>query len=265
VGPDGDEARPVVGIACRLDRRLDGRDVVAVGDPLGVPTVGIEALRHVLGKGHGGRAIELDVVVVVQDDQLAQAQVAGKAGRLRGDALLEVAIAGDHVRPVIDDRAAGAIELRPEPALGDGHADRVREALAEGAGGRLDARCQARFRMPRSPRAPLAEQRELLEWQVVAGQVQQRVEQHRGVPGGQHEPVPIRPFGMRRRVAEEARPEHVRHRCRAHRGAWVPGICLLDGVHREGSDRVDREAVEVGRHGSGHRSGSGWAAGGRPL
>ncbi len=200
---------------------FDGGDVVAVGDPLGVPAVGVEALRHVLRERHRRRAVELDVVVVVQDDQLAEAQVAREARRLRGDALLQVAVAGDHVRPVIDDRAAVAVELRPEPPLGDGHADRVREALTERPGRRLDPRRQPRLRMTRGPRAPLAEPRQLVEREVVAGQVEERVEEHRGVPRRQDEAVAIRPLGVRRGVSEETRPEHVRHRGGAHRGAGV--------------------------------------------
>ena len=103
VRPDGDQARPVVG-ARRLDGGFDRGDVVAVLDALGVPAVGIEALGDVLGPGHRGRAVELDVVVVVQDDELAQSQVAGQAGGLRGDALLKVAVGCDDVGPMVDDR-----------------------------------------------------------------------------------------------------------------------------------------------------------------
>ena len=59
VGPDGDEARPIVGQG-GLDRRLDGGEVVAVPDPLGMPAVGIEALRDVLRERHRRRPVELD-------------------------------------------------------------------------------------------------------------------------------------------------------------------------------------------------------------
>ena len=66
--------------------------------------------------------------------------MAGQARRLGRDALLEVAVRADPVRPVVDDLVAGPVELGGEPALGDGHADGVGEALAERAGRRLDAR-----------------------------------------------------------------------------------------------------------------------------
>ena len=107
--------------------------------------------------------------------------------------------------------------------------------------------------MARRDAAPLPERTEVVERHLVAGQVQERVEQHAGVPGAQHEAVSIRPVGVGRGVAEEARPQHVGHRCGAHRGAGMPGVRLLDGVDRERPDRVDREPVEIG--GDAHRAG----------
>ena len=148
-----------------------------------------------------------------------------------------------------------AIELRRQPPLGDGHPDRVGEALAERPGRRLDARRQAVLGMARGPRAPLPERLEVVEREVVAGQVEHRVQQHRGVPGAQDEAVAVRPVGVRRGVAEEARPERVGHRRRTHRRARMPRVRLLDAVDRQGPDGVDRQAVEVGADIGGH----GWA------
>ena len=62
--------------------------------------------------------------------------------------------------------------------------------------------------------------------------------------GRQHEPVAVGPVGCVGGVAQEARPEHVGHRRRAHRRARVAGVRLLDAVDRERSDRVDRELVQ---------------------
>ena len=52
---------------------------------------------------------------------------------------------------------AGAVELGGEQLLGERHADRVGEALAERAGGGLDARRDADFGMARRLRVQLAE------------------------------------------------------------------------------------------------------------
>ena len=76
---------------------------------------------------------------------------------------------------------AGAVELGGEQLLGERHADRVGEALAERAGGRLDARRDADLGMARRLAVQLAEVAQLVDRQVVAGEVQQRVEQHRAV------------------------------------------------------------------------------------
>ena len=101
-----------------------------------MPAVGLEARGGVVGVGELGVAVDGDVVVVVDDDEAAEAQVAGEGGGLVADALHEVAVAGDHVGAVVDEVGA---EAGPQPALGDGHADGVGEALAERAGGDLDA------------------------------------------------------------------------------------------------------------------------------
>ena len=129
-----------------------------------------------------GRAVDRDVVVVVEYDQLAQPEVAGERAGLGGDALHQVAVAGDHVGVVVDDVAAGPVEARARgsrsaSAIPDGRSrspapaarssSRRRGVLASGWPGRL--------------RAPLAEALELVERQVVAGEVEQRVEQHRAV------------------------------------------------------------------------------------
>ena len=82
VRANGDEARAIVRLGGG-DGVADGLEVVAIADPLGVPAVGVEAGGHVLAEGHRRRAVELDPVVVVEDDQLAQPEVAGEARRFR--------------------------------------------------------------------------------------------------------------------------------------------------------------------------------------
>jgi hypothetical protein len=74
---------------------------------------------------------------------------------------------------VVDDLVPVAVELEAQPPLGDGHAHGVREALAERAGRRLDPGGQPRLRVTRRPRPPLAEVHQLVERQVIAGQVEQ--------------------------------------------------------------------------------------------
>jgi hypothetical protein len=52
---------------------------------------------------------------------------------------------------------------------------------------------------PGRQRSQLAEMLDLVERHVdIAGQIEQRIQQHRAVPGRQHEAVAVRPFGDRR-------------------------------------------------------------------
>ncbi len=55
-----------------------GQVGVAIGHMDGVPAVGLVALEHIFGEGNVGVSVDGDVVVVVQGNQLAQAQVPGQ-------------------------------------------------------------------------------------------------------------------------------------------------------------------------------------------
>ena len=136
VAPQDDEGRAVlVGLGPK-EGGLEGVEVVGdLADVLHAPSVGGEAPCDVVGVGELGRAVDGDVVVVVDVDQPAQLQVAGQRGGLVGDPLLEAAVAGEHERVVVADLGG---EGGAQPAFGDPHAHPVGHALAEGTGGHLD-------------------------------------------------------------------------------------------------------------------------------
>ena len=215
---------------------VDRLEVVAVIDMQHAPAEGAVALLDIIGERDLGVAVDGDVVVVVHHGQLAELQVAGERGGLIADTLHHVAVRGEDPGPVIDQVAA---ELPRQEALGDGHADGVAEPLAQRAGGGLDADGVAVFGVPRGLRTPLAEVADVVEREVVARQVEQGVQQQRRVAAGEHEPVAIRPVGVSRRVFQVASPEHVPRRGKRHRGAGMPRIGRLDGIHREHANRVD--------------------------
>ena len=154
---------------------------VAVLDVQHLPAVGLVARADVLGERPGGRPVERDVVVVVEVEQLAELQVAGEGRRLGGDPFHQVAVGDEREGAVVDDLVPGPVEARGERALGHRHADGVGGALPERTGRGLDARRQQRLGMARRAAAPLPERLQVVERQVVAGQVQQRVEQHAAV------------------------------------------------------------------------------------
>ena len=166
------------------------------------PVVGGDTLHDVVGDGERGVAVDRNIVLVVQNRELRQTQMTGEAERLVADALHQVAVRADDPGAVIDQRFA---EPRREDALGERHADRGRQALAERACRGLDRRVLAKFGMAGGGGVQLPKRLQLIDAHSgMAGQVQQRIEQHRAMTGGEHEPVAIGP--MRRAGIEFVKP-----------------------------------------------------------
>ncbi len=246
VGPEYDQRRAIGLGAGGVERGGDPVEVVAVTHPDDVPAVRFEPALDVLGEGEGGVAVNGDVVVVVQHRELAEPQVPGEGGGLAGHALHQVAIAREGPGPMVHDRVSRPVEMPAEEALGDGHPDRVREALAQGAGRGLDSRRVPPLGMPGSAGAPLPEGLDLLDRQIVPAQVEGPVQQHRGMAARQDKAVSIGPGGIGGVVAEEPGPEDVGGGGQCHRRPGVAGLGRLHGIHRQDAHRVDAAPGELG-------------------
>ena len=146
-----------------------------------------------------------------------------------------------------------------QPAPGDRHADAVAATLAERAGCRLDARGQVIFGMTRASAADLPKPLDVVERdrgltetlvfgidRLHAAEMQQRVEQHRGMPIGQHEAVAVRPDRIVGIEAQKILPKRIGHRRQRHRRAGMTGIGLLYGIDRECADGVDASSSSAG-------------------
>ena len=213
---------------------------------------------HVLGEGDGGRPVDGDPIVVVQHRQLAQPQVPGQRRRLGRHPLHHVPVAAEHPGPVVDHLLPGPVVAGRQQPLGDREPDPVADPLPQRPGGHLHPRRVPVLGMAGGERAPLALLLEVADPERVAGEVQHRVLQHRGVPVGQDEPVPVEPLRVGRVELEEPGPEHVGGRGQRHGRARMAAAGLLDRVHRQGPDGVDRQPVKVGgRHGRGGLGGHG--------
>ena len=231
--------RRAIGDRERLaDRGVDRVGVVTVHAAHHVPAVGVEAGRGVVGEPPPDLAVDGDVVVVVERDQLAETQRAGERARLVRDPFHQAAVAHEHPGAVVDDGVPVAVEARREDLLRNGHAHGVRESLAERPGGRLDPGRVAVFGVAGGHRVELAEAPQLVERERVAAQVEQGVEEHRAVPVGEHETVPVRPRGIGRIVLQVVVPEHLGDVRHPHRHAGMAGLRTLHRVHGQRADRV---------------------------
>ena len=237
-GLAADQGRLVHALARGLDGHLDLFGVVAVDIANHLPAVGFEALRRVVGEPALDFTVDGDAVVVVEGDQFAQAQGAGQRADFMGNAFHHAAVAEEHVGVVVDDVVAFTVELRAQHLLGDGEADGVGDALAERAGGGLDTRGVTVFRVARGTTVQLAELLEVFDAEVVTGQVQQRIDQHRTMAVGQHEAVTIGEVRVARVVLEVVAPQHfgdVRH---THGGTGVAAVGFLHGIHAQGTNGI---------------------------
>ena len=258
VAVDDDQRRPVVGRPEGLERPSDLPEVVGVADPGDVPAVGHEPPGDVVVIGDLGAPVDRDVVVVVDPAEVVEPLVARERRRLVRDALHQAAVAGDHVGVEVEQLVAGAVEVRRLPLRGDRHPDRRRHPLAERPGGRLDPGGPAVLRVAGRLRVELAERLDVVERDRLApldlvvgvdgpdpGEVKQRVEQHRGVAGGEHEAVAVGPDRLVGVEAQEPLPEDVGDRGERHRRPRVARVRLLDRVDRQRADRVHGELVDL--------------------
>ena len=79
---------------------------------------------------------------------------------------------------------------------------------------------------------------DLRHGQVVAGQVQDGIQQHGGVAVGEYEAIPVRPAGVGRVETQEVIPQDLGDVGHAHGGAGMAGIGLFNRVHAEDADGV---------------------------
>src|SRR5438445_171221 len=84
----------------------------------------------------------------------------------------------------------------------------------------------------------LPEALELIHRQVVAGEVQERVQQHRAVAVGEDETIAVWPRRVCRVVPQVPPPQRQPDFGHSHGHARVTGICGLHGVHGQRTNRV---------------------------
>ena len=155
-----------------------------------------------------------------------------------GDAFHHAAVAEEHVGVVVDNLVTFTVELRSQHLLGDRHAHGIGNALPQRAGGGFNARGVAVFRVARRFAVQLTEVLDVVNADVVASQVQQRVDQHRAVTVGQHEAVAVGEIRVGRVVLQVVAPQHfgdIRH---THGRTGVAAVGFLHGIHAEGTNGI---------------------------
>ena len=173
----------------------------------------------------------------------------GNPDRFVVDALHQAAIARDYPGPVINQIIA---KDRIQVSLCHRHANCHRKALPQRSGGAFNAFEQKVFRMSGARRAQLAEVANVLHRRArIAGEMQQRVDEHRAMPGRKHKTIAVSPIGARGIKLQVICEEHAGHIGHTHRHARVTGIRSLNGIHRQSANGIGHGAQTTGviRHG----------------
>src|SRR5579871_1389483 len=115
------------------------------------------------------------MILIVQINEFSEMQMSGQRGRFLTNTLHQIAIAADCVGIVIDDLVSRPVVPRGKPSLGDRKAHAVAESLPKRPRGNLHAWRQAALRVTGGFAPPLSKMFDLVQRQVVPGEVQQTV------------------------------------------------------------------------------------------
>ena len=193
VGFAGNHGR-LLGLFRGFDRGINRLGIVTV-DFLNMPARRLEALHLVGAVRQLNSAVDGDVVVVPQNNQLAERVTTSKTDGFLADTFHQAAVACDHIGVVIHQLAAvlGALHF-----LCHGKTNGVGDALAQRTGGGFHRIDEEVFRVACSQGAHLAEVLDLLKRDLcVAHEIEQRIDQHGAVTGGQDKAVAVRPLWVR--------------------------------------------------------------------
>ena len=221
-----------------VDRGLDLFRVVTVDVANHLPAIGLEAARRIVGEPVAHLAVDGDAVVIIEDNQLAQTERTGQRAGFVGDPFHETAVADETPGVVIDQRGVVVIEAIGERRFRQRHANGIRKALAERAGRGLDPRGHEILGVARRLRMQLTKRLDVVERQIIAGQMKRRVLQHGTVPVRQDEAVAVHPVRVGRVHLQVIIEEHLGDIGHTHGHAGMTRIGLLDGVHRQNPDGV---------------------------
>ena len=192
--PHRDQRRPAGLSLCCFNGRLNRRKIVAVGHALHMPVIGLKPLRHIVVVAQAGRAVQRDQVVVIEHDQLAQAQCSGQCAGFVADAFHQVAVAQQSIGVMIHHLKAGPVVHSRKVLLRHRHAHSHANTLSQRSCGRFHAVCIAVFGVSGRPGVPLPEALQVVQRHIVPGEKQCGIEQCRCVSVRQHKAVPVRPL-----------------------------------------------------------------------
>ena len=233
-----------VGLAddeCGLGGRLFGLgnggiyciNIVPVDGANHVPLVGFKAFGSVIAKPGRNLPVNADAVIVIQGNKLVELPCACQGAGFMADTFHQAAVAHKYISVVVEHFHLGAVELSSQQFFCQRHANRITNTLPQRASGSFYARGNAHFGVASGFAVQLAEVLQLAHWQVIASQMQQRVQQHGAVAVAQHKTIAVIPLWVCRIVAQMAAPQGYGHFSHAHRSSRMARVGFLNSIHSQ--------------------------------
>ena len=139
-------------------------------------------------------------------------------------------VAHEDVSVVVNDVQAVFIKFGSQDFFGQSHTHCVGNTLSQWAGRGFHAVGVAVFRMAGGFTVQLTEVFQIINRNVVAGQVQQAIKNHGSMTIGEDKTVAVVEFRVGRVMIEELRPQHFRHFRHTHRRTRVARVGFLYGI-----------------------------------
>ena len=209
-----------------------------------MPAISFEAGQPVFGKRNIRAALNGNMIVVIQINQLAQFQMTGQGSGLVRNSFHQIPVTDDGIGKMIHNGKLRAVKPGGQKTFGHGHTHAIGKALSQGSGGGFHSRGMPVFGVSGGFTSPLSEVLQILQGKVITGEMKQTIEQHRTMPGGKDKPVPIRPFRIPGIMFQKPGPQDIGHRGRTHGHARMPGIGLLDRIHSQHANSIDTKIIQ---------------------
>mmetsp|Transcript_1214 Transcript_1214/g.3700 ORF Transcript_1214/g.3700 Transcript_1214/m.3700 type:complete len:318 (+) Transcript_1214:1403-2356(+) len=219
---------------------------VAVLDRQHLPAICFIALAYILSERKLCVTVDGDAIVVVECNELPQAEMSSVCARFVGNALLHASISHDAVRVVIHKWHSWLVVDSCIVRLSGSEAHSVGNAHAKRAGRHLYAGSLEIFRVPRCFGTPLTELLDVVHRHaLIPGEVKQGVLQHATMARRQHEAVAVHPVGILRVEVHLFGKQHIPDRSLSHRCSRMPAVRLVHSVHSEEAHGIDAVNVHI--------------------
>jgi len=178
-GGELDDGRLIPNGLSNLDGLLEALEiVVTILNPLGVPTIRLEASENVFSEGDIGITVNGDMVVIIDANEVSKLEMTGEGSSFGGNAFLEAAVTDKDVGEAVKEVETRAVERGGSLSLGDGETDSIADTLTERTGSDFNARGIVSLWMAWGLAANLSEVLEVVNGEVVTVEVEQSVMQH---------------------------------------------------------------------------------------